>query len=1002
MSSVLDLAIAISISDFASSSVRNIISQFNLLRSASQDVQNQMNRLRNIAWGGGAVAAAGTVGLLATAGAASTAVSKAGDLQEIMTEIRSMTFGKDLFDPTKADMIAEKMRTIEDLTTRLGLETTFSNLGAGEAIIQLQKGGIQYQDIINGAAEATIKFAQLNKMAPEAAAELMVQTRAGFQLTGQQMLDAADTVTKVAASSSASAEDINRGLGNMAGVASQMWRTRSKAEQVFDSSALVALTRTQTPEGASAGTFVRNFLERLVPQTKMQTMSMAEAGWLDKAGKSVFLDYSKDPRGQLKSAKEIADILRKTVGGGKIIADEKEIEKQFQLAEQGMGTDKLIKLFHKVFGAQGGRTAYTLLRTGEGSLEEIQANYEKQLSLNERVRLQMQNFNQVLDTARESWSTFLTVLGTPLLATATNSFNAIADKLAVAAHYFKEHPQVSRYIFAIAGGVSVFLALSGVIVVAAASIGALKIALDAANLTLGRVLMFSGWAVLGLAALVAIAYLVYKNWDMVKRLWEEYGGTVKTVAGIVLIIYTPAIIAAIASMLRLAAVTGFTVLRTLALNGITVAGAIVMGAYRSVMLAVVAAQWLWNTTLAIWRAIITGSIISTIAYYTAIGVYTAVVGAARVATMIWTGVQWLLNAALTANPIGVVIMLVAGLIAVVIIVTGKWQALWETLKGFAQKIPGWANIVLAVFAPVIGIPLLIIKYWDKAIGKVKEFLGIKTGQKGIGDLKQADREPVTIPTTIDTKQIDEQLKKIGAGKLDDVTKLDIPASLDTKQIQGQLDTLKNQMGETGTASTLELAKGLTDPKGMASITSNVTSVGNAITGNLPKPADLNLYGQNLGQSLADGLAKKESQVRQAAQKLAQAIDNNLGVRSPTKEGPLSTNHLWGGNLIKSIAGGMLNNISFIKGASAAVAQAMVVRGGYTAGQVNQMGISGTGLNSAPRSIIVQGPLIGAVYQQPGEDINAFVERVIALIERKLGFKAQQANLTVSKHSFQPV
>ncbi|MCG9966875.1 phage tail tape measure protein [Pelotomaculum terephthalicicum JT] len=240
MSTVLDLAIAISVTDFATSGVKNIISQFSLLQSATDETKKKMDSLKNFAWGGGIAAAIGTAGVLVTTTIGTEAVKQAANLQEVMTEIKAQ-FGKDITDLSKYDEVAAKMEEIKDLSNRLGLQTTFSNIGVGQAILELQKGGIDYQNIVNGAAEATVKFAQLNKMAPEAAAELMVQARAGFQLTGQQMLDTADIITKVAAASSAEAVDIQRGLGNMAGVAAQMWGTRSKNEQVLDSSILVTL-----------------------------------------------------------------------------------------------------------------------------------------------------------------------------------------------------------------------------------------------------------------------------------------------------------------------------------------------------------------------------------------------------------------------------------------------------------------------------------------------------------------------------------------------------------------------------------------------------------------------------------------------------------------------------------------------------------------------------------------------------------------------------------------
>ena len=959
MSTILDLAIAISVADFASSTVRNIIGQFNLLQGASQETLAQMNRFRNLAWGGGIAAAIGTAGILAVSSATQEAVTRAGNLQEIMTEIKAQGFGKDLFDPSKADEISKKMKEIEDLTTRLGLETTFSNLDAGNVIRELQKGAVDYKDIVNGAAEATIKFAQLNKMAPEAAAELMVQTRAGFQLTGQQMLEAADTVTKVAAASSAHSEDINRGLGNMAGVATQMWGTRGKYEQVLDSSALVALTRTQTAEGSSAGTFVRNFLERLVPQTKRQTDAMEEMGWLDAKGRSVFLDYSKDPRGQLKSALDIARIIRETVGGETLIADGKEVERQFELAKEGMGTDKLIKYFHKIFGEQGGRTAYTLLRTGTGSIEEIMGKVGDQLSLTERVRLQMENYKQVVDTAKEAWNTFLTVLGSPLLKTATAFFDNLGDKLGVAALYFQEHPQVSKYMFAIAGGISIFLAVGGTIVVVAASLGALNIALTHVGLSLSIVAAKSLGFLLVATAVAGIAYLIYRNWDTLKQLLVDYGGVIKLVAGIFFIAYAPAITVATLQMWRLATVTTVNTIRTLAMNAVTRAGAFIMGAYRSAMLLVTAAHWLWT-------AATSGTLISTLLLHAETLVLSSVLAIARGAVMAWTAAQWLLNTALTANPIGVVIVLIGLLVGVVVLATVKWDEWWKKIKSFGDNIPGWVVFAITAFMPVIGIPLLVIKYWDKAANAVKNFLGIKS---------VAEKDPVRVST--DPTGIMEQLKSATAKGID------IPANLNTDQLNQQIATVQKGMNTGGGIATMELAKGLVAPEGMTSVTNSAESLNTAITTKLPKPDEMNTFGKNLGQGLADGLKSKEGAVRAASQNLASAIHANLGVQSPTKEGPLSTNHLWGGNLMKSIAGGMLGNLTVVKQAASLAADAMTVKSGYG---VRSGGIAVN--NPGSSRLVVQGPLIGAVYQQPGEDTEALVYR----IKREIAFEREQGKL----------
>ncbi|MHB1910224.1 MAG: phage tail family protein [Nitrososphaerales archaeon] len=53
--------------------------------------------------------------------------------------------------------------------------------------------------------------------------------------------------------------------------------------------------------------------------------------------------------------------------------------------------------------------------------------------------------------------------------------------------------------------------------------------------------------------------------------------------------------------------------------------------------------------------------------------YAAQAGIVSAATSVWTGVQWLLNAALDANPIGIVVLAIVGLIAVIGIVTGGFK-----------------------------------------------------------------------------------------------------------------------------------------------------------------------------------------------------------------------------------------------------------------------------------------------------------------------------------------
>ncbi len=91
--------------------------------------------------------------------------------------------------------------------------------------------------------------------------------------------------------------------------------------------------------------------------------------------------------------------------------------------------------------------------------------------------------------------------------------------------------------------------------------------------------------------------------------------------------------------------------------------------------------------------------------------------ASRVASLAAATAQWVLNAAMAANPIGLVVAAIAALIAIVVTMTGKWGEVVDFFKGIWDKVYGFFkdNIdwILAILVPFIGIPKLIIENWDK-------------------------------------------------------------------------------------------------------------------------------------------------------------------------------------------------------------------------------------------------------------------------------------------------
>jgi len=101
-------------------------------------------------------------------------------------------------------------------------------------------------------------------------------------------------------------------------------------------------------------------------------------------------------------------------------------------------------------------------------------------------------------------------------------------------------------------------------------------------------------------------------------------------------------------------------------------------------------------------------------------IYETATKAATAATFIWEGAQWLLNAALTANPIGVVVMAIAALVAAVVVAVKYYKQWGATLLWFL----GPVGRVISAFKS-------IYDNWDM-IKKAFTTDGIIGGLKALG------------------------------------------------------------------------------------------------------------------------------------------------------------------------------------------------------------------------------------------------------------------------------
>ena len=135
------------------------------------------------------------------------------------------------------------------------------------------------------------------------------------------------------------------------------------------------------------------------------------------------------------------------------------------------------------------------------------------------------------------------------------------------------------------------------------------------------------------------------------------------------------------------------------------------------------------TTLA---AVIGGLVIVVWAVNAATAAWAAIQPVVTVATKVWAGVQWLLNAALSANPIGLVVIAIAALVAGLIYAWNNSETfrtivlnVWAAIKGAVLAVVNWLKTAVpAAFQWIKNAflnytPLgLVISHW----GQIKTFI----------------------------------------------------------------------------------------------------------------------------------------------------------------------------------------------------------------------------------------------------------------------------------------
>ena len=1002
MSTFMDFAIGLSLVNGISGQISQIVGDFRRLDGVTDEVMKQLSEFKNISITGGLLAGAGVKGLQATVDVLEDCVDKAATLQSTSLDLKISMFGADLLEQSKLPEIEEKMAEIEDKAMEISLNTTFNQNEIEQSMLALSRAGMSVEDILSFGAEANANFAQIKGVSALDTAEATSGFSAGFGFEGKQIADSFDLITKYAHATRSDALDIQQNIGNMSGTAMAVWKGRNNMEITEDSLRLVTATNYVTQDARTATTYVRNFLDALSSThfTSTQEGMMTDAGWLTEDGKNIFVE---EATGALKSVAEMEEILEKTA--------------------KEMRPDEFNTLVSTVMGKQGAKTALALAEVNESKdTLNIKARADTKLGVSEQVAAQMETASAQMGILNEAIDTLKATVGKPFLEPIAKILQVVNPQLAEMAKYLKQHPEIVKFVAAIAAGASAFLVLSGGIMMAIGLVGSFKLIWAKAGAQIIAhfvpILSTLGMVTAAIAVIAGLAFVVYRNWNTLKphfaSIWEnlkqilsiarqnfgDFAATASNTIGKVLgimekgamltlgvilpivngalsflvdilnynvvgafqnawanmsplarlltTIFAPSIALVTGTLIIMGATAIVSAAQTMFFAVAGKVAAVAMGIYRGIVAAATAIQTIWNIAM-------TGGVAVTVAQKLAIAALYPIIMIVKAAQAVWTGVQWALNIAMNANPIGLVIIAIAGLIAVVALVVTHFKQLVEWVQKGWDKLKNFLGFKRE-HKDELEAPIQVGVEQTEQINKVTNISTI-ADTSAMNDITKygADTSGIINPEITvspsyqmdysNTEEIEQILKNTGIEGIELNPEMLINPNYETDlsgmenvkeqlkgmegtfdfenmncampDMTGNLEEMTNFMQMGGTDAGNAFADALQGTSG--TVQAAVQSINNIIQNTLIKKEDMFLWGGNLMQSFINGMNSQKGALMMAASSLATVIGDYLKVQSPSRKGELKTNHLWGGNLIQSFADGMKDKKGILKDTTAFLA-----------------------------------------------------------------------------------
>ncbi|ODN69554.1 phage tail tape measure protein [Methylobrevis pamukkalensis] len=253
-------------------------------------------------------------------------LNAAGDFEEAMNSVNAAAGGLD----------AAGFDAMRDAAIRLGAETAFSASEGAEALEMLIKNGLNAEQVLDGAADATVALASATGANLAPAADAITDVMAQFSREASGLGDVADQISGTLVASKMGFDDYRQAIGQAGGVAGKV------GVDFEDMNAVLAGTSSAFSSGSDAGTSFKTFLQRLTPASKPAAQAMKQLG----------LQFF-DAEGNMKSMAEVAEELRTGI--------------------EGLSDEARISSLQDIFGSDAIRTAMMMGEQGAEGINKLKA-----------------------------------------------------------------------------------------------------------------------------------------------------------------------------------------------------------------------------------------------------------------------------------------------------------------------------------------------------------------------------------------------------------------------------------------------------------------------------------------------------------------------------------------------------------------------------------------------------------------------------------------------------